>query len=415
MISSPTSQFVIACVGVMSPIKKSLKKKIFSHYFDLKYPGSFQSVQKFKDALQRESNITISEKALRKLLKDNAWYQSNVARPKKFLTRKFSGTGVGLLCMADQAFLQLPNKQMFVFLVLADSVSKYVYARPLAKNNPQNLKKAFKSMFKTQNCPYFPLVKVDKDKNMVALRTFFAERKMLLKQKRGISHLHLLEPLIRVLKKKMIQSFRRQRQRKVYSDQFLANQLREAVSSFNTTINNSHKMTPQQANDPRLDPLLRKRQFPAEPLVPFDKWYTAELRRQKKANTPDVKARNNMDERPDNYRLNDEVWIDYDTQAVGRSYHQKAGRVYYISKIDTREVRGVPWGFFVPKPNGVAFSFFISASLHLPGERCQRSACRWLFLWPGAPSRPEDDCTTRLSKEAQSGRKGVGVCQIQRL
>ena len=348
LLSSLKSQFVIACVSVMSPIKNALKKEIFSHYFDLKYPASFGSVQKFREALQRESNITISEKALRKLLKDNAWYQSNVTRPKKFLTRKFSGTGVGLLCLADQAFLQLPNKEMFVFLVVADTVSKYVYARPLAKNNPANLKRAFIAMFNTQNCPYFPIIKVDKDKNMFALRTFFAERKMLLKQKRGISHLHMLEPLIRVLKKKMIQSLRKQRQQKVYSAKFLAKQLRDAVSSFNNTVNSSHKMTPQQANDPRLDPLLRQRQFPTEPLLPFDKWYAAELRLQKKANTPDIKARNDMDEHPDNYRLDDEVWIDYDPKAVRGAYHQKAGRVYYISRIDTREVCSVTGIFLFP-------------------------------------------------------------------
>ena len=87
------------------------------------------------------------------------------------MTRKFSGTGVGLLCLADQAFLQFPNKEIFVFLFVANTVSKY--ARPLAKNNPKNLKRAFKAMFKTQNCPYFPIIKVDKDKNMFALRTFF--------------------------------------------------------------------------------------------------------------------------------------------------------------------------------------------------------------------------------------------------
>ena len=57
-----------------------------------------------------------------------------------------------------------------------------------------------------------------------------------------------------------------------------------------------------------------------------------------------------MDEHPDNYHLDDEVWIDYDPKAVRGAYHQKAGRVYYISRIDTREVCSVP-GIFFSKPN----------------------------------------------------------------
>ena len=65
----------------MSRITNALKKKILTFYFDLKYPGSYQSVSKFRNALRPTSNITISEAALRKLLKDNAWYQSNVTRP----------------------------------------------------------------------------------------------------------------------------------------------------------------------------------------------------------------------------------------------------------------------------------------------------------------------------------------------
>ena len=106
-----------------------------------------------------------------------------------------------VLCLADQAFLQLPNKEMFVFLVVADTVSKYVYERPLAKNNPANLKRAFIAMFNTQNYPYFPIIKVDKDKNMFAFRSFFAKCKMLLKQKRGI-HIYTCSSLLFVYLKR---------------------------------------------------------------------------------------------------------------------------------------------------------------------------------------------------------------------
>ena len=95
----------------------------------------------------------------------------------------------------------------------------------------------------------------------------------------------------------------RKQQRKKYSPKLLEKMLQDSVSSYNDTINRSHKMTPRQANNPMLDPYLRKIQFPAEPLLPFDEFYVEELGRQKKANTPDPRARKNMDESPDNYRV----------------------------------------------------------------------------------------------------------------
>ena len=68
-------------------------------------------------------------------------------------------------------------------------------------------------------------------------------------------------------------------------------------------------------NNIELDPWHRKVQFPKEKLIPFDRWYTAELKRQKKANTPNKKARENFDEKV--FRLGDHVFIDWDQNAVG--------------------------------------------------------------------------------------------------
>ena len=124
-----------------------------------------------------------------------------------------------------------------------------------------------------------------------------------------------LEPIIKTLKKKIIQHLRRQPQRKVYSSELLKKYLKEAVTSYNNTISNSHKITPKEAHNIELDPWHRKVQFPKEKLIPFDRWYTAELKRQKKANTPNKKARENFDEKV--FRLGDHVFIDWDQNAVG--------------------------------------------------------------------------------------------------
>ena len=40
--------------------------------------------------------------------------------------------------------------------------------------------------------------------------------------------------------------------------------LKDAVTSYNNTINNSHKLTPKEAHNVELDPWHRKVQFPNE-------------------------------------------------------------------------------------------------------------------------------------------------------
>ena len=103
--------------------------------------------------------------------------------------------------------------------------------------------------------------------------------------------------------------------RKVYPTKLMKGYLQAAIESYNQTINSAHKITPKEANDIEMDPWLRKVQFPYQKLQPFDQFYTEEMARQKKANTPDQKARENFDEKT--FRVGDKVYLDWDTNAVG--------------------------------------------------------------------------------------------------
>ena len=124
-----------------------------------------------------------------------------------------------------------------------------------------------------------------------------------------------LEPIIRTIKKKIIQNLRRQPERKEYPAQLMHKYLQEAIDSYNNTVNSAHKITPKEAHNIEMDPWLRKVQFPNEKLQPFDQFYIEEMARQKKANTPDKKARKNFDEKK--FRVGDKVYLDWDTNAVG--------------------------------------------------------------------------------------------------
>ena len=65
-------------------VSDRLRKKILKNYYTLKYPGSFQGVSAFRKSLKENSNIDISEYALRHILKSSLPYQVNVVKPKNF-------------------------------------------------------------------------------------------------------------------------------------------------------------------------------------------------------------------------------------------------------------------------------------------------------------------------------------------
>ena len=187
----------------MSRLKKLVIRSILTHYFDLSFPASLQSIRKFHAAIQKKLNIKISERALRKILKNNAWYQTNVTRPKKFLMRKHYSQGVGLSASADPCYIQLPNKTIFKCLIVADSCSKYVFGTILPEVNPQELKRAFGRLFKEHKMSLYPILRVDRDKSLGTLaRPYFSNKKMLLRQRRSKAHMGFLEPIIRTIKKK---------------------------------------------------------------------------------------------------------------------------------------------------------------------------------------------------------------------
>ena len=99
--------------------------------------------------------------------------------------------------------------------------------------------------------------------------------------------------------------------------------LRHVVTSYNETVNRSHGQRPSVVNSPIYDPWLRAKQFPKMPLMPFDEFYAQEMRRQKIANTPNPKGRKRMDESVNNYRVGDEVYLDFEPNAVGTYFFFK--------------------------------------------------------------------------------------------
>ena len=85
--------------------EERLRKNILKKYFSLRYPGSFQGVQVFRQALKDNDDIDISHSALRKILKSSLPYQVNVVKPKKFKTRAMYSRGIGIEAFCDPIFV----------------------------------------------------------------------------------------------------------------------------------------------------------------------------------------------------------------------------------------------------------------------------------------------------------------------
>ena len=106
------------------------------------------------------------------------------------------------------------------------------------------------------------------------------------------------------------------------------------------SINNSPTkfgFVPSQINDMKYDPWLRQVLYPDRKIQPFNSFYSEQLKLQKKLSKPDPKALENMDESPNNWRLADEVMIDFPPSTMGRkTYKRQRGQIYRISRIDTR-------------------------------------------------------------------------------
>ena len=139
--------------------EERLRKNILKKYFSLRYPGSFQGVQVFRQALKDNDDIDISHSALRKILKSSLPYQVNVVKPKKFKTRAMYSRGIGIEAFCDPIFVPYKTakgeKKNFVALVVCDVHSRFLWTRHLQTVNPASLKSAF-TLHSTRVCLSFP-------------------------------------------------------------------------------------------------------------------------------------------------------------------------------------------------------------------------------------------------------------------
>lgn len=239
--------------------------------------------------------------------------------------------------MADVAYIYImPEKIIWPFLVVLDTMSRYVYTTSLVLVNPAQLKNAFLKLFR-QGMPYFPVIRVDQDPSFKSLLPFFAKKKMLLRVKRGPHKLHLIEPKIKLLKAKLIKHLR------MHPEDFSDGRRRSILEETTKSINHTrtvHDLVPAEVNSPIFDPFLRAKLYPHTKIQPFEKFLTEQLRLQRKVNQPNSSAQQNFKEGPNDFSINDTVQIDYNVEdRIRSSYAMQRGNgpIYRVSKVDTTQ------------------------------------------------------------------------------
>ena len=138
---------------------------------------------KFRAGLKAKLGLDVSLKLLKAVLRRNLYYQTAVIKPKKFKTRHVYSPGVGVEGLTDSVYLYIPetkrergthfpnednvakkNSQLFVFQIVQDLLSRFVYCQTMKVVNPSALKKAFNTLFR-QGMPNFSVIRCDMDKS----------------------------------------------------------------------------------------------------------------------------------------------------------------------------------------------------------------------------------------------------------
>ena len=186
-------------------MKSSTIKKIVEKYYSLDFPGSYGGINTFKEALKAHLNIDVSQRALRKILRNEVHYQ--VHYPKKSLfSRTNYARGSNLEAFGDTVYMRYgkDNEKQIVFLLVVDVFNRYLYGEVIkeGKVNPVTMEKAWKTLFR-KGMPKFPVIRVDRDKSTLTLRSMFAKKRILLQVLRGPHFMGLLDTCIRVIENKL--------------------------------------------------------------------------------------------------------------------------------------------------------------------------------------------------------------------
>jgi hypothetical protein len=314
------------------------ENKIIKLYHDLeKFPGAFRSIKTFQKMLKSEKNITISYEKLRKILKQDQFYQSSFIKKKPSKFRKVYVDGMNIEAGADLVYMDTKNKKFKYFYIFKDIFSKKIYGFCVNDAKPSTFRRLFGRYFKTK-VP-FTILRTDFGIEFTNSEKYLAKKGVKLLTKRGTFKVPGAENAVKVIKTLIFKFLRK-------NDTSISkwyNFLKIAIDSYNNTYNDQIKKTPNQVT--KYDDMeLRKLMYPWKKMTNFPNFFKEQLTLQKQAvKQKSMGEKNQFNESPDSFRVGDPVFCNFSAIKVAhfwkfkKKYFAQRGTIYRVVRVLTNE------------------------------------------------------------------------------
>lgn len=187
-------------------LKMLSDEEILDIYKDEKFPGSFSGLRTFQQFLLTDKNEHISIKRLRDILKTQIFFITSQRQIKKFPRRHYYVQSFGEIFQADLAEMYECEGFHF-FLLVIDVFSNHMWTVPLKNKAKETVKLGFQLIFdEIGNLP--TKISTDQGKEFISLKSFFAEKGILLTLKTGKNKANFSEYGIYLVKKRLFMLLR---------------------------------------------------------------------------------------------------------------------------------------------------------------------------------------------------------------
>jgi integrase-like protein len=217
---------------------ESILKKV---YYNPRNPGSFGGVQRLLREVQKKTGL--SRKDVEAFLLQQNTYTLHKDRRWRFPRNKVIALFKDEQWQADLAEMPQNNGYRYI-LVVIDVFTKYVWATPLKRKDPESVREGFKQIFKNRRIPCKLQTDRGKEFDNKIMRPFYEKHNILYFTSTNKTYkCSVVERLNRTLKGRMYRYFTSIGKRR------WIDKLQDFVDSYNNSYHTSIKMTPTEASE----------------------------------------------------------------------------------------------------------------------------------------------------------------------
>jgi len=179
---------------------------ILKLWHDKNWIGSFRGIKTFQSLLKTDKNISVSEKQLYKILKNDKLYLLHLRPKSKVYRRKYDLNCYGEIVQFDLGFMfEFEGYKYFILLI--DCFSFKIFIEPLKTKSSEEVFKAFKKLLNKYKTTIYK-VEVDKGTEFVLCKKYCIENHIIFKYKYGNNKASFAEWGILEIKKRLYKLLR---------------------------------------------------------------------------------------------------------------------------------------------------------------------------------------------------------------